>query len=312
MSDKENIPNKKLEDRSQNPELEKGKTPPTSPPGPPAELKPQSESLPIGIGTHPQPTLQTSNMETHAHHLHKAPGQGWKHYLFEFLMLFIAVFCGFLAENWREHILEGKREKQYIKSFYEDLTADERDLQSNINFLRRQMTQADSLQRLMMGITTKQPANLVYMYLRGITRSAAGMVHPNDRTIVQLRNAGGMRLIKNKSVTDSMAGYYRTIETIQFLIDDGIVNKRLLRERYMALLNAEDFAKVIDSTNEVVNPTEVLYLRNADPNMINECLIEIDRIKTLNHALANAIQRLKEKAGRIKTFIKNEYHLKDE
>jgi len=76
-------------------------------------------------------------METHAHHLHKAPGQGWKHYLFEFLMLFIAVFCGFLAENWREHILDGKREKQYIKSFYEDLTADEHDLQLNIEFLRR-------------------------------------------------------------------------------------------------------------------------------------------------------------------------------
>jgi hypothetical protein len=28
------------------------------------------------------------NMETHAQHLHKAPGQGWKHYFFEFLMLF--------------------------------------------------------------------------------------------------------------------------------------------------------------------------------------------------------------------------------
>jgi hypothetical protein len=39
---------------------------------------------------------------------------------------------------------------------------------------------------------------------------------------------------------------------------------------------------------------------------------EIDRIKALNLALANGIQRLKEKAGRIKTFIKNEYHLTDE
>ena len=255
---------------------------------------------------------ETSNMETHAHHLHKAPGHGWKHYLFEFLMLFIAVFCGFLAENWREHILEGKREKQYIKSFYEDLSADERDLQLNVNFLRRQMTQADSLQKLMTGITTNQPANLVYMYLRGITRSTGGMVHPNDRTIVQLRNAGGMRLIKNKSVSDSMVGYYRTIETIQFLIDDGIINKRLLREKYMPLLNAGDFAKVIDSSNQVINIPGVLFLRNANPDIINDCLIEIDRVKTLNLALANAIQRLKEKAGSIKAFIKNEYHLQDE
>ena len=38
-------------------------------------------------------------METHAHDLHKVPGHGWKHYFWEFLMLFLAVFCGFLAEK---------------------------------------------------------------------------------------------------------------------------------------------------------------------------------------------------------------------
>src|SRR5262249_37129279 len=74
--------------------------------------------------SHPQPEtsnvkLQITNMEPHAHHLHKAPGHGWRHYVFEFLMLFLAVFCGFLAENWREHIVENNREKQYIRSFYQ-------------------------------------------------------------------------------------------------------------------------------------------------------------------------------------------------
>jgi hypothetical protein len=71
-----------------------------------------------------------------------------------------------------------------------------------------------------------------------------------------------------------MVGYYRTAETIQFLIDDGIVNKRLLREKYMPLLNAEGFAKVIDSSNQVTNVPEMLYLRKADPEVINECLMK--------------------------------------
>ena len=35
-------------------------------------------------------------METHAHHLHKAPEKNFWHYFYEFLMLFFAVFCGFL------------------------------------------------------------------------------------------------------------------------------------------------------------------------------------------------------------------------
>ena len=46
-------------------------------------------------------------MEVH-HHAHLASGEThtsrkkWTHYLWEFLMLFLAVFCGFLAENQRE------------------------------------------------------------------------------------------------------------------------------------------------------------------------------------------------------------------
>jgi len=53
------------------------------------------------------------------------------------------------------------------------------------------MLQADTLQKLMLNIDIKQPANRIYMYLRGITRSSGGRLYPNDRTIVQLRNAGG-------------------------------------------------------------------------------------------------------------------------
>ena len=63
-------------------------------------------------------------METHAHHLHKAPGKKFSHYFFEFLMLFFAVFAGFLAENWREHIAEHQRAREYAKALAEDLAAD--------------------------------------------------------------------------------------------------------------------------------------------------------------------------------------------
>ena len=247
-------------------------------------------------------------MEVHTHT--HSPRQRWTHYFWEFFMLFLAVTLGFFVENQREHYVEKKRERQYIQSFYEDLTADEHDLQLNINFLKEQMQQADTLQNLMLNVTTNQPANLIYMYLRGITRSSASRLYTNDRTIVQLRNAGGMRLIKNKSVSDSMVGYYRTAEIIQFLTEEGLVQRRSLRENYMPLLNARDFIKIIDSANELINVPEMLYLRSADPELINECLIEIDRIRALNGTLARRIQFLKEKAGRISDFIKKEYHLK--
>ena len=79
---------------------------------PTAETIPEVEQ-PI---TH-NPKPETSNdMEVH-HHSHESHGKkNWKSYFWEFLMLFLAVFCGFLAEYQLEHTIEKDREKQYIRS----------------------------------------------------------------------------------------------------------------------------------------------------------------------------------------------------
>ena len=61
-------------------------------------------------------------MEVHIHtHTER---KTFTHHLYEFLMLFLAVFCGFLAENQQEHMVEHQREKQYIRSLQEDLSRD--------------------------------------------------------------------------------------------------------------------------------------------------------------------------------------------
>ena len=58
-------------------------------------------------------------MEVHAHT--HTPRKKWTHYLWEFLMLFLAVFCGFLAENFREHSIEKKRAQQFLQSMLVDV-----------------------------------------------------------------------------------------------------------------------------------------------------------------------------------------------
>jgi hypothetical protein len=52
-------------------------------------------------------------MEVHHHSHHES--KKWTNYLWEFLMLFLAVFCGFLAENQREHNVETHRAREYAK-----------------------------------------------------------------------------------------------------------------------------------------------------------------------------------------------------
>jgi hypothetical protein len=61
-------------------------------------------------------------MEVHAHS--HTPRKKWQHYLWEFLMLFLAVTLGFFVENQREHLVEHQREKQFVQSLFNDIKAD--------------------------------------------------------------------------------------------------------------------------------------------------------------------------------------------
>ncbi|HSR39881.1 MAG TPA: hypothetical protein VLL95_13285 [Phnomibacter sp.] len=86
----------------------------SSPPGSPvaadATESPLSEP---GMETESQPnqTLH-ENVEVHHHAHHDHGKKSWKSYFWEFLMLFLAVFCEFLAECQREHKLEKERGRQ--------------------------------------------------------------------------------------------------------------------------------------------------------------------------------------------------------
>lgn len=41
-----------------------------------------------------------------------------KDHLFDFILLFLAVFCGFMADNWRENLSEHQREKNVYSFDY--------------------------------------------------------------------------------------------------------------------------------------------------------------------------------------------------
>ena len=70
-------------------------------------------------------------MEVHAHT--HTPRKKWTHYLWEFLMLFLAVFCGFLAENFREHNIEKRKEKHNVETLVDDMIKDSVNLHNIIN-----------------------------------------------------------------------------------------------------------------------------------------------------------------------------------
>jgi len=139
-------------------------------------------------------------MEVHSHtHTER---KKWTHYLWEFLMLFLAVFCGFLAENIREHKVEKDREKQYIQSLMNDLKTDV----INIETVQKQNLLAknvgDSLFLLLTSPDYKKYLASIYYY--GRVFSIREFFNMTDGTLKQLNNTGGLRLIHYTDVVDSL------------------------------------------------------------------------------------------------------------
>lgn len=245
-------------------------------------------------------------MEVHAH-THTARKK-WTHYFWEFIMLFLAVFCGFLAENLREHSIEKNRERQYIKSFVEDLEADTIDYKNRILTCDQMINNADSVILLLNRSDRDSWANDIYYFLRQIHRS--NEFSTNDRTIVQLRNAGGMRLISNKSVSDSMVGYYKMVDNMKFIYEEQIDHKRSLRSHLPEILDGIDYGKVVNEQNYVIKVNEPLKLKLTAPNAINTCTLILQNIKGINQGIKRRMEQMKEKAKVIREFILKEYHLK--
>ena len=244
-------------------------------------------------------------MEVH-HHTHSARKK-WTHYFWEFLMLFLAVFCGFLAEYWLEHKIEKDRERQYVRSLIEDLERDTATLNNRIVYCNLTIARADSAIAVFNNPELAMHAGEIYYFLRWMHRS--DILSVNDRTIIQLRNAGGMRLVSNKNVSDSIIDYYKEVEYIKFIYEEQVEWRRALRPYFPEIFNGNDYGKAIDERNTVIRPVDPVKLQSLDPKVISALVLTLNNIKGINIALRRRMGELKIRAKDIRKFIINEYHL---
>lgn len=150
-------------------------------------------------------------MEVHTHS-HLASGEThtarkkWTHYFWEFFMLFAAVFCGFLAENFREHQVEHRREKQYMESLVKDLTADTVVLNEGLPRKEERIIAIDSLFDY---FYLHKDQNKIPVYVHNLMRRSSWdrNYDRNQTTMSQLKSSGNLRLIRKRNVADSLLSY---------------------------------------------------------------------------------------------------------
>lgn len=261
-------------------------------------------------------------MEVHAHS-HTARKK-WTHYFWEFLMLFLAVFCGFLAEYQLEHKIEKERARKYMYDMIENLKYDTTRYNRNLAVNEARGRQLDSF-RAEISLATKGQINGNRLYELWFKCGNFNTVVFNRAAITQLKNSGSFRLIKNDALASSISDYYeRKISACEEQEEKlrrsnerfSISSARFFYyEPFDQLLSKEttfnelttDFAL---RENENIYNNQTLTLLNSNPADLKQFYNEV-AMKEYTMKVYNAFLRwAREAAIKLMQEIKNEYHFK--
>ena len=248
-------------------------------------------------------------MEVHTHsHTER---KKWTHYFWEFLMLFLAVFCGFLAEYQLEHKIEKNREKQFINSLVNDIKADTARLNTILINRTAREARLDSLALLLNSSSPQNYTRDIYFFAVTAARSNTIRFIPNDGTMQQLKNSGGLRLIRKHNVADSIAKYD---VTIRFLMRQGELEETLVndyREAAPNIFDARIFDLLLDSNNNVTRLIE------GNPKLLPFTQKELEHwnyrtysMKALNKAIRRDARIFLQQAVNLLNTLEKEYPTK--
>ena len=241
---------------------------------------------------------ENENMDTHAHHLHHAPGKKIWHYFFEFLMLFLAVFCGFIAENWREQLREHKREKEFIHSIVEDIKSDTLQSNKTVLQLKRIKSGMDSVMILLSSPGIVDNSNEAY---RLWTKYMGMEVFvSNDRTIQQLKSSGELRLLRNKAVSDRIMDYEQTLKKYNTQSD----------LMYNAILDVTNISELFDFINLEKNQNIPVPLTEQGKKSLNQAYAHLQLWNRGMIGLISWLENVHKEATNLLIFIQKEYQIK--
>jgi hypothetical protein len=235
----------------------------------------------------------------------------WKDYFLEFLMIFLAVTLGFIAENFREYINDIAKEKQYIEGFISNLKDDMANLSHVIEADRQQVKGLDSMLMLAhadMAIDSIRKSFYHYVITYCYNSSS---FRSNDATLQQLKSTGDYRLIRKNHVADSLAKYERDIHSIY---KQGDYYEVYFKEILSGLDELTDMTILTDTTllikgNTMNKPLPQLRGENGKlTTFFNKIVI----FKIITNAYVKSyLEPQLENSKRLLVFLKDKYDIHD-
>lgn len=224
-------------------------------------------------------------------------------------MLFLAVFCGFLAEYQLEHKIEKDRERQFVRSLINDITVDTTRLTNIINLRNQRVVWLDSLAYIMNSENRGSfPAADIYYYAMFVPRSISLRFIPNDGTIQQLKNSGGLRLIHNGNIVDSITSYDGGVRNLLRLaeVEENIMQDyRTIAHKFF---DGMVFNSMVDANNLPRRPSGTPELYSFTRIDLHELNYKLFSIMAYNRPARRELRQVLRQAENLLLVLKKEYN----
>jgi hypothetical protein len=219
-------------------------------------------------------------------------------------MLFLAVFCGFLAENQREHYMEHQRAKQFALSLLSDIKSDTAALNTAINIGNKKINAVDSLITQLEQPKEKWNDTLVYTY-SGFASRIRPFRH-NSGTYEQMKASGSLRYFRQE-LTNLLNQY--DVQAKKAMVREDIQSNYAANYLNPFMLQVMD-ARPLIQIQDGIRPTHVLVFRKTDKETIALWINYTTVIQSTQQRTVVEYNTMLAQAKQIITALQKEYYLK--
>ena len=222
-------------------------------------------------------------------------------------MLFLAVFCGFLAENIREHRIEKDREKQFIGSLISDLKDDTLIITKQITSLEKSIILLDSLGMLLDSPALARKSGEAIYYTSRLGNRMAPLVN-NSRTFDQLKNSGGFRLISNPETSNRIMNYYAQLPELRMVEDIFESENESYKAVASKIIDPAVYRRQISPDGSIIRIGGNPALLNYDAALLKQLGFYTVQMNGSREGMIPLLERLKQSALKLLKYLQNTYH----
>jgi hypothetical protein len=274
-----------------------------------SELKKENSEAPETKPTTSNQQPATDNMEVHKHPHDVTHKKKWGEYLLEFLMIFFAVFLGFLAENKREEMIEHSRAKEFAVGLVGSLNADI----TQFNLLRDFRIQKNKQKDSLLDVLSKPPNPEYDSSLhRLISQGLMSRIYyvPIDATWQEMKSTGALRYIK-RGVADKLVEYYTYISELIRSETTEATEIKDFTPTLFTFLNAEyQYARRMNKPFGELKKIRRLKEEPEARNLLFNWVLHFQNVS--QNREQNEYERSLKQANNLLQLIEREYHLKNE